>query len=117
MEGSLLFSEPKQREKSFDLGMVTRYEANAANAGVAAERVKAATVPQPKRFVTFAFTGPGNMKLRLVLAGMHEKGEIPPPKADADGLDTIDWKLMEHYDLTGAELVKAVLTNDDSSAL
>jgi hypothetical protein len=117
MEGSLLFAQAEQREKSWDLSMTTRYESNAANAGVAAERVKAATVPQPFRFVTIAFTGPGNMKLRLVLAGKHEKGEIGPPKAEADGRDTIDWKLMEHYDPTGVKLVKAVLTNDDSAAL
>lgn len=117
MDGSLLFAEPKQGDKSFDLGLTTRYEANASNPGVAAERVKAATVPQPKRFTTIAFTGPGNMKLRLVLAGMHVPGEIGPPRAESDGVDTIDWSMQEHHDSVGGQMVKAVLTNDDSAAL
>jgi len=117
VQGSLLFAEAKEREKSFTNRFTTLYESNAANVGVAAERVKAATVPQPMRFVTYSFTGPGNMKLRLIVAGKHEDGEIGPPRADADGLDRVDWSILDHYDPTGTKLVKAVITNDDATAL
>jgi len=119
IDGALTFSEAKEREKSFTLGMTLLYEPNSAVAGVAAERVKAASTTQPKpmRFVTIAFTGPGNMKLRLVVAGHHERGEIGPPKADIDGLDSVEVPIVGHHDPTGAVLVKAVITNDDAAAL
>jgi hypothetical protein len=115
MEQSLLFGEAKERVKNFALGMTLRYDATAASENAAAERVHA--LATDLRFVTLMFTGPGNLKLRVVLAGKHEKGEIGPPTAQSDGLDTVDYNIVGHHDATGAKLIKVVLTNDDTTAM
>ena len=115
IDGALTFSEAVEKEKDFRLNVTCKYNPDTASEGVAAERVHAAA--GDLRFVTIAFSGPGNMLLDITLAGKHENAEISPPSRDDDGLDMGEYTIVGHYDPTGAKLVKAVLTNDSTLAL
>jgi len=115
MEGSLDFGEAKEGEKDFSLGMQLRHDATAAAENAAAEDAHAQAMDL--RFVTISFTGPGNLKFRIVVAGTHEKARVGPPRAQADGLDLVDYSIVPHHDTTGQKMVKAVITNDDSISM
>lgn len=112
--GATFFAEAKERAKGLTLNVQSVYNPDPATEGGAAERAHAQS--EDLRFVTLAWTGPGNLSFYIVVAVKHEMGEFLTI-GEQDGLDVVDMRFVDHYDATGAKLVNAVLINEDAAAL
>lgn len=114
IEGNTFFAEAKERAKNLRFSLRALVNPDAASEGSAAERVHAAA--EDLRFMTLAFTGPGNLDCHIVFTAKHEMGDFLTI-TEQDGMDVIEMTMVGHYDPTGAVLVKVELNNDDADPL
>lgn len=115
VDGALTYQEAKERQKGIRGTVRMLYNPAGGSEGAAAERVHAKA--GDLRFVTLAFTGPGNMQFYVAMTLQHEMDELPPPVGEQDGLDVVEMPFVSYHDATGAKLVKAVIQNDDADPL
>jgi hypothetical protein len=109
LDGLPYFRSLEETLKDFTLKLTAILDPTATAGGTGAERTLAAAFTM--RFVTLSWTGPGNNKFRIVLAGKHEMGDFITV-GEQDGYDVCEMTIVGHYDATGAKLIKAVATND-----
>jgi len=115
--GATTFAQHVETAKNFRLSITCLVNPNAAQEGLAAERVHAAA--QDLRCPTLAFIGPGGagvLDMHIALAGKHEQGEIFDI-TNQDGLDMVTMNFVGQHDATGAKLIAVELNNADADPL